>query len=278
MKSTPCEVIRDLLPLYIDGCCSGESRQLVEEHLEQCADCRRTWQEMTGQLPVPAPEEEAPPEELPEEKPARTMKKGLKKVRRRWIASIVIVALLIPLGKMGWNEFRGSGICFTNLNDLAIADAFMRDLKRGDYEAALEHWDLERLEESFLERWFEEETLADFDADAREQFLQSAQALTDAGGITDYRRTSVRWGSGGGNGTKGYQIVYLVTIGGETRELLLSVGNGGVYWMGDRDGFLSDPVPLTALGFWSELLWEHYEGCYFDFETREYVYYDQPAG
>ena len=27
-----CEVIRDLLPSYVDGLCSARSRELVEEH------------------------------------------------------------------------------------------------------------------------------------------------------------------------------------------------------------------------------------------------------
>ena len=29
-----CEVIRDLMPLYLDECCSEGSRELVEEHLK----------------------------------------------------------------------------------------------------------------------------------------------------------------------------------------------------------------------------------------------------
>lgn len=40
MKVT-CDVIRDLLPLYLDGVCSEDSRQLVEEHLQTCESCRR---------------------------------------------------------------------------------------------------------------------------------------------------------------------------------------------------------------------------------------------
>ncbi|WP_458862151.1 zf-HC2 domain-containing protein [Acidaminobacterium chupaoyuni] len=35
-----CEIIRDLLPLYHDGVCSEESRQLVEDHLKNCPACR----------------------------------------------------------------------------------------------------------------------------------------------------------------------------------------------------------------------------------------------
>ena len=37
---TNCALIRDLLPLYADEVCSAESRGLVEEHLQECPDCR----------------------------------------------------------------------------------------------------------------------------------------------------------------------------------------------------------------------------------------------
>ena len=35
-----CDVIRDLLPLYADKACSDKSREIVEEHLQECMDCR----------------------------------------------------------------------------------------------------------------------------------------------------------------------------------------------------------------------------------------------
>ena len=35
-----CDVIRDLIPLYIDDVASTASRRMVEEHLAECADCR----------------------------------------------------------------------------------------------------------------------------------------------------------------------------------------------------------------------------------------------
>ena len=34
-----CEIIRDLLPLYVDDACSGSSREIIEDHLTECADC-----------------------------------------------------------------------------------------------------------------------------------------------------------------------------------------------------------------------------------------------
>ena len=35
-----CEVVQDLLPLYVDGALKRGSMELVEEHLKTCADCR----------------------------------------------------------------------------------------------------------------------------------------------------------------------------------------------------------------------------------------------
>ena len=35
-----CDVIQDLLPLYHDGVCSEESKRIVEEHIETCANCK----------------------------------------------------------------------------------------------------------------------------------------------------------------------------------------------------------------------------------------------
>lgn len=41
-----CNIIKDLIPLYIDGCCSEESRKIVEEHMESCAACRKLFDDM----------------------------------------------------------------------------------------------------------------------------------------------------------------------------------------------------------------------------------------
>ena len=46
MNKIPCAVIKDLLPLYIDGLTSEETNALVEEHLAECDGCRLTYQVM----------------------------------------------------------------------------------------------------------------------------------------------------------------------------------------------------------------------------------------
>lgn len=44
--SYPCGIIRDLLPLYIDGLCNEESQQAVAEHLQECEKCRAYYESM----------------------------------------------------------------------------------------------------------------------------------------------------------------------------------------------------------------------------------------
>lgn len=41
-----CEVIEDLLPLYIDEVCSEESKKIVEEHLLGCNRCNNLLNQM----------------------------------------------------------------------------------------------------------------------------------------------------------------------------------------------------------------------------------------
>lgn len=45
MKYT-CEMIQDLLPLYLDDVASSSSRQAVEEHLKECEDCRKIFRRL----------------------------------------------------------------------------------------------------------------------------------------------------------------------------------------------------------------------------------------
>ena len=42
----PCEMIQDLLPLYLDGVCSEESKKAIEKHLQECSGCKEFFHAM----------------------------------------------------------------------------------------------------------------------------------------------------------------------------------------------------------------------------------------
>ncbi|MBE0601161.1 MAG: zf-HC2 domain-containing protein [Firmicutes bacterium] len=47
-----CNVARDLMPLMLDGAASEESQALLNEHLDECADCKAYYAGMQAALPM----------------------------------------------------------------------------------------------------------------------------------------------------------------------------------------------------------------------------------
>lgn len=51
MKNISCNTIEDLLPLYIDGVCSDETKALIEMHIENCEECQHKLELMKTNIP-----------------------------------------------------------------------------------------------------------------------------------------------------------------------------------------------------------------------------------
>ena len=134
-----CDLIQDLLPLYEEDLCSPASRQAVEEHLRECEGCRR--------LTVPLPVEE--PKDTPHAD--RALKKSLKKVKRRWLVSLLAAALVVPMLLLGFNQYRGEGLSFTNADDIFTAWRFLHALETQDWEKAAQMHDFSVHYESIIE-------------------------------------------------------------------------------------------------------------------------------
>ena len=283
MKQTSCDVVQDLLPLYLDGCCHPGSRALVEEHLKECPDCERVRREMAGEIPAPEepqPEGEAEPakeepEQAPEQKRAKTFRKGMKKIRRRWIASLIAVIILVPFVLLGINQVREEGLCYTNLNEFYLANAFLGKMKAGDYEGAAEYIDREFRRWEFQARFTEEE-LANYDQDALDTFVAAAQGYTEMGGLSDYR---FHWGGYGNayqcsesfDGVPIYQFEFALTIGGVEYRARVEASKDGVTNCHVYDSPMGGPQQLNAINVWEYNLWDKYEALY-DNEEREAAY------
>ena len=46
MSKRECDIIKDLLPSYVDEICSEASKEWVEEHLKECGECRTSAERM----------------------------------------------------------------------------------------------------------------------------------------------------------------------------------------------------------------------------------------
>ena len=51
MKKNECNIVRDLMPLVLDRAASEESREMVEDHITACGECRKQYEEMKSALP-----------------------------------------------------------------------------------------------------------------------------------------------------------------------------------------------------------------------------------
>ena len=45
-----CEVVRDLLPSYVDGLTNDVSNQAVEQHIKICENCQKLYHGTKGQF------------------------------------------------------------------------------------------------------------------------------------------------------------------------------------------------------------------------------------
>ena len=93
-----CDIIKDLLPLYVEGLASEKSRTAIEEHLKECEECGRIYQEMREpKLQVQYGRE-------PAESFQKYVKKGKRKVGIKTAvitASIILAVVMIRLAMIG---------------------------------------------------------------------------------------------------------------------------------------------------------------------------------
>ncbi len=261
----PCEIIQDLLPLYEDSVCSAQSRCAVEKHLQECKKCRTLLSEV-GSVPVI---EVAPEQHIA----AGAIAKTFRRIRRRWWLSVVLVMFVVPIAIMVWKTLSGKGVHFGNLHELYIANAFMEDLQDRNYEAAYQRINLERLQKQWSTEWFDEEKMVNLFDDGYVEFCNAASLLDSKGGIQEYEYIGITQGGVYKEGAEPfYRVVYIIYINNTEHQVYVDVTDDGVEFFSCEGSFLDDP--FAQLGMWSEYLWQSYEGCYFDPDTGEYVYYE----
>lgn len=80
----PCAVTRDLLPLYAENMVEQETKVLIEEHLNECEDCRKKLSEMNA--PAENPIDTA--------KPLQNLKKQIRK-KRLYAAALAALCVFV---------------------------------------------------------------------------------------------------------------------------------------------------------------------------------------
>lgn len=113
-RELACEIVKDLLPLYVDGMVSDVSKKSIENHLEYCTDCNEVYHDMAFNL-----EMEKQPSEV------QDVKRFLKKTKRMYflyglcglsfISILVCMIVDLALNKgITWSLIAGSTVIFAD--------------------------------------------------------------------------------------------------------------------------------------------------------------------
>ncbi len=114
-KELACEIVRDLLPLYVDGMVSDVSKKSIDNHLEHCTECSEIYHDMACHL-----EMETPSTEISD------VKRFLNKTKKMYLLYglgclsfvAILVCLIVDLAVnkgITWSLIAGSSCLFADI-------------------------------------------------------------------------------------------------------------------------------------------------------------------
>ena len=92
MSKISCNIIKDLLPLYIDGVCSSDSIDVIEEHLKECPICEAEFLNLQNNTDI-KPEIDKDIDKAVKNA-NKKIKKGKKKVAIKTICIVLCITML----------------------------------------------------------------------------------------------------------------------------------------------------------------------------------------
>lgn len=96
---TECSIVRDLLPLYVENMVGTETAQYINEHLKECSECQKEFENAKESLILPIPKQPILPHAN-----AKPFKKMMKRMNRQiYMLAYALIIFFIFLG-FGWTD------------------------------------------------------------------------------------------------------------------------------------------------------------------------------
>ena len=127
-----CNLVTDLLPLYVDGLVSEESANVIKTHLSHCSDCQRQLQAMTVDI-------------KPEPMPHSLIKRPFSKIKKIYVCRTIVATLIVLIISLvalsSYNSWRGAGMTMLTITASTTAGRAFEALRVGDYDLSLQLFD-----------------------------------------------------------------------------------------------------------------------------------------
>lgn len=101
-----CNIIEDLLPLFVEGLVSEETKQEIEKHLKECENCSKVFKEMKKNNTLFSIENNAEEKLENNEKEIKCIKNIKRKLTLKVIMYICISIIITILAINIWNTYR----------------------------------------------------------------------------------------------------------------------------------------------------------------------------
>ena len=136
----PCEIVRDLLPSYVDGLTSEVTNEAICEHIQSCNVCKETLHRM--QEPEEIKSEEEQEKEIDFLKKTRSRTRRILAISMAIMVFLVVALFLVRMYFVGDEIYADSVICQTTVsgNELHISGTVV-DSARGISEIEFEEDD-----------------------------------------------------------------------------------------------------------------------------------------
>ena len=100
MNPITCGMEADLLPLYLDGCCSADSCAALEAHMDTCPACRAQYAQLRRELPTAADAAEDPGTDAIARALAQKMRRRKRCLRALCaVLGVLLAVFLVFIGK-----------------------------------------------------------------------------------------------------------------------------------------------------------------------------------
>ena len=100
MNPITCGMAADLLPLYLDGCCSADSSAALAAHMDTCPNCRAQYAQLRRDLTPAAPAADDPGTDTIARALARKMRRRKRCLRALGaVLGVLLAVFLVFIGK-----------------------------------------------------------------------------------------------------------------------------------------------------------------------------------
>ena len=87
-----CDIVKDLMPLYVDDVLSENSKIFVKNHMNSCESCKKYYEKLSNELKIPVNKEVR----FSDLRPIEYLKENLsKKIIKKILAILLIIGLFV---------------------------------------------------------------------------------------------------------------------------------------------------------------------------------------